>query len=106
MATAHSACAQKHWRFIFENYTDEDQARLRSLVASGQCTYVIFGREVGANGVPYLQGFITFSPGRKRLDQCVEIVGQAHFTVTRQCAQAIAFCKKEGNWEEYRELIV
>jgi hypothetical protein len=88
----------KHWCFTLNNYTDEDVARLRALEET--VAYICFGREVGESGTPHLQGFVSFTE-RKRLAQCTEILGQCHVTVARTIKNAIEYCKKDGDYEEY-----
>jgi hypothetical protein len=87
----------KNWCFTLNNYTDADIERICAL--SPQVNYLVFGKEVGASGTPHLQGFVSFQ-SRKRLNQCISIIGQAHFSVTRYVQQSIDYCKKDGDFTE------
>jgi len=47
----------KRWVFTLNNYTDEDISALAdaSTVNGGETfSYLVFGREVGESGIPYL----------------------------------------------------
>lgn len=87
----------KHWCFTLNNYTDNDIERITN--NAYLVDYIIFGREVGQSGTPHLQGFVSF-PNRVRLNNCVETIGQAHFTVARSVDHAIQYCKKDGDFTE------
>ena len=97
--------ASKRWVFTLNNYSPHDQDRLRALSRDPVCSYLIFGREVGDNGTPHLQGFIILS-ARKRLSQVKALVGgRAHLEVARGSpAEASAYCEKEEDYEKFGEL--
>jgi len=86
----------KHWCFTLNNYTQQDVDRLANLAG---VDYLIFGKEVGASGTPHLQGYVAFQ-SRKRLQQCIQEIGQAHFSITRMIEQSIEYCKKDGDFIE------
>lgn len=87
----------KNWCFTLNNYTPADVDRLAAPIAGVE--YLIFGREVGASGTPHLQGFVCFRL-RKRLNQVISLIGQAHCTVTKYILRAIEYCKKDGDFTE------
>lgn len=91
----------KTWCFTMNNYTNEDQDRLRALVPDS-CEYLVYGREVGDSGTPHLQGFVKFSQ-RKRRTQVTAIIGQSHLTLARNVPASILYCKKDGDFEEFGE---
>lgn len=92
----------KNWCFTLNNYTQADVDRLANLGTSA--AYVVFGREVGENGTPHLQGFIAFDE-RKRLQQVKAVIGgNPHVEVARNIPAAIQYCKKDGDFEEVGEL--
>lgn len=85
----------KNWCFTLNNYTDEDVARIQGL--GSQVDYLIAGREVGENGTPHLQGFVSFCT-RKRLAQAKATLGSnPHLEVCRNIDASIEYCKKDGN---------
>lgn len=90
----------KNWCFTLNNYTAEDEERLRILGNSDAVTYLIFGREVGESGTPHLQGFVAFAC-RLRFTQALQHIGQAHLTVTRLVKQSIVYCRKDDDVEEF-----
>lgn len=84
------------------NYTPGDVDRLLSQTPDGRSQlegveYLIFGREVGASGTPHLQGTVCFT-SRKRLQQVISVIGQAHCSTTRSLPQSIEYCKKDGDF--------
>jgi len=87
----------KHWCFTLNNYSQQDVDRIVS--GSSGFDYVVFGKEVGDSGTPHLQGFVSF-PTRVRRSQCVDKIGQAHFTVARNVDNSIQYCKKDGDFVE------
>lgn len=91
----------KNWCFTLNNYTPADLDRLSAPIAGVE--YLIFGREVGSSGTPHLQGTVCFQ-SRKRLQQVISLIGQAHCTITRYLSQSIEYCKKDGDFTEVGDL--
>jgi len=90
----------KIWCFTLNNYTDEDIERLSKLIDEKKATYLIYGKEVGAEGTPHLQGVIFFSK-RLRLAQAKRLLGaNLHVEIPRNLNASIQYCKKEGDWIE------
>lgn len=87
----------KYWCFTLNNYTPENVDLLSAPIAG--VDYIVFGREVGENGTPHLQGTVCFQ-NRLRLNQVVRLLGQAHYTVTRNLSSSIDYCKKDGDFTE------
>ena len=96
----------KNWCFTLNNYTPADLDRLSALVTDSHgsgVSYLIFGKEVGDSGTPHLQGTVCFR-SRKRLQQVISVIGQAHCSVTRFLRQSIEYCQKDGDFSEFGEL--
>lgn len=92
------------WVFTHNNYTEDDEALIASFF-SVDCRYGVFGREVGAQGTPHLQGFfILDTTGSRSLDWVRDRfpVPGVHFEVARGTSkQASDYCKKGGDYREF-----
>lgn len=95
----------KHWCFTINNYTEYECEQLKQVPG---VTYLVFGKEIGDEGTPHLQGYIELDK-RKRLMQMKNINGRAHWE-RRQSSpiNAANYCKKgsqsHDEWLELREL--
>lgn len=90
----------KNWCFTLNNFKDEDQTRLRSMVSG--CEFLIFGREVGESGTPHLQGFVRFKTVL-RFNQVAKLVGKAHLSIARNVSKSVEYCRKDKDFEEFGE---
>jgi len=82
--------------FTLNNYTEQEVDDLRHCGSK----YLIFGKEIGENGTPHLQGYMWFAT-LKSLKQMKKISPRAHFEAQRgSFEQAIDYCKKDGSFEE------
>lgn len=90
----------KHWCFTINNYTDEDIKKLTEV----ECEYIIYGKEVGENGTPHLQGYVCFT-NKKRLSKLKkEFHSTAHLEIKRGTVkEALTYCKKDGDFVERGE---
>lgn len=86
----------RRWCFTLNNYTsDEEQA-----INDADYKYMVYGREIGANGTPHLQGFIVL-PNAKRLSGVQRILSRAHWErASGSDSQAADYCKKDGDFVE------
>lgn len=97
----------KHWVFTVNNWEAADHDRIRSFVDLIGATYVVVGRERGENNTPHLQGFVSFD--RRRTFDFVRgiFANRAHIEIKRGTVnQAIAYCKKDGDFDEYGQIPV
>lgn len=93
---------QKNWCFTINNYDNGDLQQVDELKALS--SYVVCGREKGAEGTPHLQGFVVMKQN-KRLAGMKKLLPRAHLEAARGTAsQAADYCKKEGAYEEYGQL--
>jgi len=100
----------KNWCFTLNNYSDNEVDVLRELFNSSTVNYALFQREVGKEGTPHLQGYISFE-SRKRLTAIKKLVGdRANLRVAKGTAlQNRDYCSKEetavpGSLEEFGEV--
>lgn len=100
----------RNWCFTINNYAaneaeekPDDQDVLRTLVPA-DASYIVWGREVGDEGTPHLQGYVkTVNPvSLKKLKKLG--FARAHLEPMQGTHRAaIDYCKKDGDWEEFGE---
>lgn len=83
----------KSWTFTLNNYTEEDCDLLDNI----ECTYMVYGKEVGESGTPHIQGFVTFK-NSTRLAALKKILPRAHLEVAKATEAAANYCMKEQNY--------
>lgn len=85
------------WCFTFNNYTDDDEKRIQCVFEKSGVQYAIYGREVGANGTPHLQGYIYWSNARASSSVLRTLKG-SHITRANGNAEVNkAYCGKDGD---------
>lgn len=87
----------KYFTFVVNNYTEQDEKTVQ-LVALLKTVYTIYGREIGENGTPHLQGFlITRVP--MRFQTISKLLPRAHIEIAKKCALAnFRYCSKSGDY--------
>lgn len=97
----------KNWVFTLNNYTPIEEANISNTVEEhDNVVYLIYGREVGENGTPHLQGFVQLAR-RKSLIQLKVLLGtdRVHLEIARSDAQTnYDYCTKEGDFETFGEI--
>jgi len=88
-----SMSRSENFTFTQNNYPSTE------LVDKVECSYIIYGKEVGESGTPHLQGFIRFNT-KKSLKQVIKILPGCHIEEARSAEASIQYCKKEGNFTE------
>jgi len=90
----------RRYCFIWNNYDGESIMALH-LFWKNSCKYMVYGKEVGAEGTPHLQGFFT-------LKKLYRIAGlrkeglSCHLEPTKGTSlQAADYCKKDGDYVEF-----
>lgn len=87
----------KRWCVTLNNYTEEEEAMLQSLVSGKFVSFVVYGREVGQEGTPHLQMYLETS-GKMSLSSMKKIPGlsRAHLEKANgSLEQNRAYCTKE-----------
>lgn len=89
------------WCWTINNYDDSVIESLTSFAA--ECTYIVWGKEVGESGTPHLQGCHV---GKQcRLSALKKILPTAHFEVMRGTVeQAAEYCKKDKQYTEHGKI--
>lgn len=92
--------------FTLNNYTEEEQHKLRALGERKTTTYMIFGREIGKEEkTPHLQGFVYFKNPRSFSGAKKAICKRAHIEVAGGTpAENKTYCSKDGDFEEFGTL--
>lgn len=89
----------KYWVFTINN----PKANYKDVHGFKDWDYMIVGNEVGDEGTPHLQGFVSFK-SRTRFSTVKKQAPRAHIEpMYGTTKEAIDYCKKDGNWEEYGE---
>lgn len=91
--------------FTINNYTDVDIETIVDKVVP-LCSYVLFGKEVGAEGTPHLQGFIKLKSKRTVLQTRALFGCNPHIEPAKGSdEQNKVYCKKDNDFTEYGECI-
>lgn len=96
---AKKASEVKKYCFTLNNYTDDDIQNIIKSADSASIKY-IFGKEVGEQGTPHLQGYINM-PVKKSLSAVIKLFNnqRIHFEACKGSEkQNITYCIKEGQW--------
>lgn len=88
----------KHWVFTLNNYSEQEEQAIRSLVSEDQrVRYLCFGHEIGESGTPHLQGYLSLQ-SRLRHAQVRSLLPRAHIEVRRGShEEARDYCAKDDN---------
>lgn len=86
----------KRWVFTCNNYTDEDVEHVNDM--QEKCKWAVIGREVGKNGTPHLQGFVSFKK-QVYFRQVAAMVPFAHWEMAKGTDEDNwNYCTKEGDF--------
>ena len=104
----------KRWCWTLNNPSAAERDTLRNIGQQIETLnwldYILFGHEVGEQGTYHLQGYLILS-ARMRFQQINQRIwgdrtnNRIHWEVARGTPQqAIAYCKKDGQFEEFGEI--
>lgn len=86
----------KNWCFTLNNYTQEEYDAIIAMDAK----YYVVGKEVGAEGTPHLQGFVSLHVNH-RLTAVKRYCSRAHWELAKGTAtQNFTYCSKDGDFIE------
>lgn len=88
----------KRWCITLNNYTEEEESQLQSLVETRLCSYILYGREVGQQGTPHLQMYLeTKKKVGLRSIKTMPGLSRAHVEKANGSLQSNQrYCRKEG----------
>lgn len=86
----------RNFCFTINNWTDDDVEFLKTV----DCEYMIYGKEVGDEGTPHLQGYVIFK-NQRSVKGIVKIL-RGHISVAKgNIKQNISYCSKDGDVTEH-----
>lgn len=89
-----------NWCFTLNNYTDEQEEVIQAFAAdTSKCKYLVYGREVGLEGTPHLQGYMEVTPRQRGHVLKTKLgIAEIHLEARKgKGYQAADYCKKDGN---------
>lgn len=91
------------WCFTLNNYNDVDVEHLQTVVKT-LARYIVFGKEVGKDGTPHLQGYVYFHNARQR-KAVARLLPRAHLEPSSGSpTQNRTYCAKDGDFFEHGEI--
>lgn len=91
------------WCFTLNNYTLLDEEHIKTVVQS-LARYIVYGREIGEEGTPHLQGYVYFHNQRQRR-AVSRLLPRAHLSPANgSAAQNKKYCTKDGDYYEFGDI--
>jgi len=91
----------RNWCFTLNNYNDVDQKDIDTYAMAHPDVYIIYGKEIGENGTPHLQGYVHF-PAPQAMSALRRFLHRAHMEKCKGTPEAnIIYCKKGGDFLSY-----
>lgn len=82
------------WCFTLNNYTPEEE----EVIQSTDCRYLIYGREVGEQGTPHLQGYIYYDEAKTMTSVKKKLSKRVHLEVAKgSVSDNVKYTSKDGN---------
>lgn len=89
----------RNFTITVNNPTPEDVEKLETI----NCTYIVYGNEVGESGTPHKQGTIIFKNGKTLSAAIKSLPRRAHVEVCKHLFKSVEYCKKDGDFVERGE---
>lgn len=87
----------RSWCFTINNDTFEDLCGLMEM----EFKYMVFGFEIGENGTPHIQGYVSFENPRDR-GGVAKLIPRGHLLIARGTAQQnYVYCTADGDFYEF-----
>ena len=108
-STSYSPTRQsRNWCFTINNFNEDDLESMDILAQAigSSVQYLVIGSETGEEGTPHLQGFIQFTKPIRFKQVKIKLGRRAHLEATEGTPwQNVMYCKKEGDFQEFGNLI-
>ncbi len=92
------------WVFTLNAWTATEAIALKSRLEGFPARYYVFGREVGSEGTPHLQGYVNFAV-QVSFKKMKELIPRAHFERAKGTAQQNrVYCTKDLDFDEFGEI--
>lgn len=89
------------WCFTINNYTDDEVIACDEI----ECTYIVYGDEIGTEGTPHLQGYVEFKDAKSLASVKKLLGGRCHLEKRRGTPlEASNYCKEDGRFFERGKL--
>lgn len=100
MVRAPQSVQHKNWLFTLNNFSDAEVTSAQAWLQES-CSYALFGKEVGENGTPHLQGYFCLLHKSRLSSIKSGFSARAHIEVARGSSQSNkVYCSKSGDvWE-------
>ena len=103
MANNNANVRARAWCFTHNNYDELSVEHIRSILKVDKVRYAIFGREVGEQGTPHLQGYVSFK-NKQSFSAMQRAFTRCHLSPAKGTEkQNFDYCSKEGDFEEFGE---
>lgn len=90
------ASKNRAWCFTINNYTNDDILAVNAI----ECKYKVWGKEIGEQGTPHLQGYIYFKDGKTRATVS-KMIKRANIRQAKGSAeQNRIYCTKDNDFVE------
>lgn len=91
----------RNWVFTLNNWSEQEvEDILKEFESRPKVLYLVFGKEIGKQGTPHLQGFVRFENG-VGMNAVKGFIGRrAHVEKAKLPHNAIEYCMKDGNVTE------
>lgn len=94
----------RSWVFTLNNWTEEDHFQLEDEI-NRYAKYAIIGQEVGEEGTPHLQGYVTWKSPRAFQVLQKLVNSKCHWEVAKGNARANReYCSKDGKFREWGDV--
>jgi len=91
------------WVFTLNNYNASDEEHIQTTVKN-LCRYIVYGKEVGEEGTPHLQGYAYFHNARQR-KAVARMLPRAYLSpAIRSAEENRTYCTKQDDFFEFGDI--